>query len=229
MNVTALIPAAGRGTRMKDTVGKPFLPLRGRPILAHTLDSFEKCSAVDGIILVVAPEMVDRCSAEITSAFGYTKVKRIVPGGERRQDSVHNGLLAIRDRCDIVLIHDGVRPLVTVETIERSIVLCQQYGAVITAVPPKETIKRGEGGFVFSTLDRTKLWTVQTPQTFTYDLILKAYTRAYEDRFWGTDDASLVERLGASIKILEGSYDNIKITTQDDLCAAESLFQRRSG
>lgn len=227
MDVTAIIPAAGQGTRLKGEVEKPFLLLSGRPILAHTLDVFERCDAIDQVILVVSTDTADRCLAEIVDAFGYTKVRRIVPGGKKRQDSVYNGLKAIRDRCTIVVIHDGVRPLVTLEMIERSIELCREHQAVITAVRPKETIKRGEEGFVYSTLDREKLWTVQTPQTFAYDIILKAYQKASEDHFLGTDDAALVERLGLRVKILEGSYDNIKITTPEDLYLAENLLEQK--
>ena len=226
MGVTAIIPAAGIGTRLKSEIHKPFYLLGGRPLLAHTLDVFEACRVVDHIVLVVSEEMVDRCSSEIVDAFGYKKVKRIVRGGKRRQDSVRNGLGAVGEGCDFVVIHDGARPFVRAEVIAHSIELCREHQAVITAVPPKDTIKRGEEGFVFSTLDREKLWVVQTPQIFSYDLLLGAYKQAYEDQFWGTDDASLVERLGVKVKILEGSYDNIKITTVEDVYLAEKLLEQ---
>ena len=229
MNVTAIIPAAGKGLRLKNEVQKPFLSLSGRPIIAHTLDVFEACNVIDRIIVVFSEEMVGRCSTDIIDAFGYTKVKKVAKGGVKRQDSVYNGLRAIEDGCDIIVIHDGVRPFVTTELIEHSIELCQECQAVITAVPPKDTIKRGEEGFVVSTLDRTKLWAAQTPQAFAYDLISRAYERAYTDHFYGTDDASLVERLGVRVKILTGSYDNIKITTQEDLYLAENILKQRSG
>ena len=140
---------------------------------------------------------------------------------------MHNGLQAVESGCDIVVIHDGVRPFVTAELIEKSVELCQNHQAVITAVPPKDTIKKGERGFVFSTLDRSKLWIVQTPQTFSYNLIVTAYEKAIQDQFLGTDDASLVERLGVKVKILEGSYDNIKITTVEDVYLAEKLLKQR--
>ena len=227
MNVTAIIPAAGSGTRLKSKVHKPFYPLCGRSLLAHTLDVFEACLAVDQIVLVVSDGMVERCSNEIIDAYGYKKVKEVIQGGEKRQDSVYNGLQAVENDCDIVVVHDGARPFVTTELIAKSVELCQENRAVITAVPPKDTIKRGEGGFVFSTLDRSKLWIVQTPQTFSYDLIIKAYEKAEQDRFYGTDDASLVERLGVKVKILEGSYDNIKITTQEDVYLAEKFLEKR--
>lgn len=226
MNVTAIIPAAGKGIRMREGDQKPFLLLHGRPILAHTLGVFEACDAIDQVILVVSEEMVTRCADEIINTFGFNKVKETVSGGQRRQDSVHNGLTAIRDRCDVVVIHDGVRPLVRKETILRSIELCQEHQAVITAVPPKDTIKRGDDGYIVTTLDRAKLWSVQTPQSFSYNVIVQAYEQAREDQFWGTDDASLVERLGVKIKILEGAYDNIKITTREDLYLAEKLLER---
>jgi 2-C-methyl-D-erythritol 4-phosphate cytidylyltransferase len=229
MNVTAIIPAAGKGVRMGGAVQKPFYPLKGRPLLAYTLDVFEACHTVDHIVLVVSEEMVNRCASEIVDAFGYKKVYKVVRGGEHRQDSVHNGLRAAGNGCDIVVIHDGARPFVSAEVIAHSIELCQEHQAVIAAIAPKNTIKRGEDGFIIATLDRSKLWTAQTPQTFSYDLIVRAYEKAYEDQFWGTDDASLVERLGRKVRILEGSYDNIKITTQEDLYLAEKLLEQRRG
>jgi 2-C-methyl-D-erythritol 4-phosphate cytidylyltransferase len=227
MKVTAVIPAAGRGERMKSEVHKLFLPLLDRPVLAHTLDVFEACAIIDDIIVVLSDDVIEQCTAEIVDAFGYHKVVKIVPGGERRQDSVYNGLMAIGGECDVVVIHDGARPFVMTELIERSVEFCTDYKAVITAVPPKDTIKRGENGFVFSTLDRSRLWSVQTPQAFQYETILKAHQRAREDLFEGTDDASLVERMGEPVKILEGSYDNFKITTSEDLYLAERIMQRR--
>jgi 2-C-methyl-D-erythritol 4-phosphate cytidylyltransferase len=227
MKVTAVIPAAGRGERMKSEVHKLFLPLLDRPVLAHTLNVFEACAIIDDIIVVLSDDVIVQCTAEIVEAFGYHKVVKIVPGGERRQDSVYNGLMAIGGECDVVVIHDGARPFVMTELIERSVEFCTDYKAVITAVPPKDTIKRGENGFVFSTLDRSRLWSVQTPQAFQYETILKAHQRAREDLFEGTDDASLVERMGEPVKILEGSYDNFKITTSEDLYLAERIMQRR--
>ena len=227
MKVTAIVPAAGRGERMGSEVLKPFLTLLDRPVLAHTLDILEGCKVIDDIILVTSDDLIDRCSTEIVEAFDYTKVVKIVPGGEKRQDSVFNGLRAIENECDFVVIHDGARPLVTTELIERSVELCKEHKAIIVAVPPKETIKRGEEGFVLSTLDRSRLWSVQTPQTFKYDVIIKAHERARVDQFLGTDDASLVERIGEPVHILEGAYDNIKITTQEDLYIAERLLELR--
>lgn len=229
MKITAIIPAAGRGERLGSKVHKPFLSLMNRPILAHSLDVFETCTIIDDIILVISDELIDRCATEIVQTFKYTKINKIVAGGEKRQDSVYNGLMAIDDQCDIVVIHDGARPLVTGAMIEQSVELCKEHKAVIAAVPPKETIKRGEEGFVVSTLDRSRLWSVQTPQTFDYNTIVKAHEKAREDQFLGTDDASLVERIGEPVYILEGSYDNIKITTQEDLYIAERLLELRRG
>jgi len=229
MKVTALIPAAGRGERMKSDVQKPFLTLLNRPVLAHTLDVFEACDSITDIILIVSEDVIGKCSADVVDAYGYAKVTKVIPGGAKRQDSVYNGLLATGDECDVVVIHDGARPLVMREMIERSVEMCADCKAVIVAVPPKDTIKRGENGFVFSTLDRSKLWSVQTPQTFQRDLIMEAHEQARKNGFVGTDDASLVERLGAPVKILRGSYDNIKITTPEDLFLAERLLGRRKG
>jgi len=135
--------------------------------------------------------------------------------------------MAVPDMCDIVVVHDGARPLVHDDTIRSSIRLCLEHQAVITATPPKETIKQGEHGFAAITLDRSKLWSVQTPQTFSFGLLRKAHESARQDGFVGTDDASLVERLGEKVKILEGSYDNIKITTVEDVYVAEKILEQR--
>jgi len=227
MIVSAIIPAAGRGLRMKSEESKPFLTLCGRPILAWTLDIFERCQAVDDIVLVVSEEMLGPCRRKILEPSGYTKVRRVVAGGNHRQDSVYQGLMAVPDMCDIVVVHDGARPLVHDDTIRSSIRLCLEHQAVITATPPKETIKQGEHGFAAITLDRSKLWSVQTPQTFSFGLLRKAHESARQDGFVGTDDASLVERLGEKVKILEGSYDNIKITTVEDVYVAEKILEQR--
>ena len=229
MNATAIIPAAGAGVRMGGEIPKQFLNLDGRPILAHTLDAFERCAAVGCVILVAAPEWVEFCSEKIVHQYDLTKVEELVPGGAERQDSVYAGLQVVGQDCEIVVIHDAARPFVTSSKVAQSIERCGEKGAVIVAVPMKDTVKVGEGGVVRETLDRRLLWSVQTPQTFSRELIVEAYDRAFQEDFYGTDDASLVERMGHPVHILRGSYENIKITTSEDLEIAETLLRRKGG
>lgn len=234
MKAVAVIAAGGTGKRIrKDTAAgeknlpKQFLNLGDRPILVHTLDRFEENELIDEIILVVPEDYMGYCSQTIVDKFQFKKIKKIVCGGEERQDSVYLGLKACPYSTSVVVIHDGVRPLISKEKITQSIRLCQKKRAVILAVPPKDTIKRVEEGAVITTLDREKLWLVQTPQVFEYKLILEAYEKAREDNFVATDDSVLVERLGQKVVVLEGDYRNIKITTSDDLAIAEKFLDKK--
>jgi 2-C-methyl-D-erythritol 4-phosphate cytidylyltransferase len=203
---------------------KQFHFLEGKPIVVHTLDRFEACPLVRSILLVAGEEDMDYCLKEIVEKYRFQKVSQIVPGGKRRQESVKNGIDALPKDTDIVAIHDGVRPFVTRSMIEDSIHSAVRYGAVILAMPVKDTIKMSDpDGAVLKTLDRESLWQVQTPQTFQVKVIKEAHHKAAEDAFVGTDDASLVERLGVKVHILPGSYTNIKITTSEDLLLA-NLF-----
>jgi 2-C-methyl-D-erythritol 4-phosphate cytidylyltransferase len=172
---------------------------------------------------------MDYCLKEIIEKYKLKKVSQIIPGGKRRQDSVKNGMDALPKDEDIVVIHDGVRPFVTKNMIEDSIHAAVRYGAVIVAMPVKDTIKMSNpDGTVLKTLDRESLWQIQTPQTFQAKVIKEAYHRATEDGFAGTDDASLVERLGVKVHILPGSYTNIKITTPEDLLLAKLFLKMKS-
>jgi len=229
LKVTAIVPAAGRGERMKrEKVSKQYLPLGGRPILVHTLLVFENCPAVEEIILAVGEEEIDYCWQAIVKRFGLRKVKRVVPGGERRQDSVYNALQMVKQDCGIVLIHDSVRPFVTGEILQRTIEETKMHKAVATAIPVTDTIKEGNGlGFVERTLNRARLWSIQTPQGFEINVLKEAYSRAQEENFYGTDEASLVERIGYPVKVIEGSHENIKITTPEDLIIAEAILRER--
>jgi 2-C-methyl-D-erythritol 4-phosphate cytidylyltransferase len=223
----AIIVAAGSGERMGLERSKPFLPLGGKPILAHAIEKFEECSAVEEIILVARREDKEAAGAMI-SDYRFQKVSTLAEGGAQRQDSVYEGLRALGSRrIRYVLVHDGVRPFVSVEKIHRLLAACQEYGAAILAVPLKDTIKRSNAvPFVEETLDRTKLWAAQTPQGFTIDILTRAYEQARRDHFVATDDAGLVEHLGVRVKIIEGEYENIKITTPDDLQLAEHILHR---
>jgi 2-C-methyl-D-erythritol 4-phosphate cytidylyltransferase len=224
MKADAVIASAGKGLRFMEGKKKQFYFLGGKPILAHTLDKFETCPLIRSVCLVVGQEDMDYCLKEIVEKYGFQKVAKIVPGGKRRQESVKNGIDALPKDADIVAIHDGVRPLVTQTMIEDSIHSAVRYGAVVLAMPVKETIKMSNpDGTVLKTLDRESLWQIQTPQTFQVNVIREAHYRATEDGFVGTDDASLVERLGVKVHILPGSYTNIKITTPEDLWLA-NLF-----
>jgi len=208
---------------------KQFYLLGGKPILTHTLDQFETCPLIRSILLVVGQEDMDYCLKEVIEKYKFKKVSQIVPGGKRRQESVKNGMDALPKDEDIVVIHDGVRPFVTKTMIEDSIHSAVRYGAAILAMPVKDTIKMSNpDGTVFKTLDRESLWQIQTPQTFQAKVIKEAYHRATEDGFVGTDDASLVERLGVKVHILPGSYANIKITTPEDLLLANLFLKMKS-
>ncbi len=198
-------------------------------MLSHTLERFENCQEIGEILLVVAEDWLTYSSAEVVDRYGFKKVNKVVSGGEKRQDSVYKGLLAVPGDTSIVVIHDGVRPLIKTSTIAKTIESCRECKAVILAVRVKETVKRVEDGSVVTTLNRGRLWSAQTPQTFDYRVLLDAYEKAKSDRFTGTDDASLVERLGVEVMILEGDYDNIKITTREDLLLAEQILKKQKG
>lgn len=229
MNTTAIIVAAGIGSRMGGAVNKHLLLLAGKPVLAHTLAVFEDCPVVDGIILVGGQ---DRIAAyrQMVRDFTFAKVRAVVAGGNTRQESCVKGL-AQATAADIVIMHDGARPLVTAHMIAATVAAAKVHGAAIVAVPVKDTIKQGDAeGFVTATLERALLWQVQTPQTFRADILRHAQSEA-RGVFTGTDDAALVERLGLPVKIVPGDYSNLKITTPDDLVIAEYLFglQRLQG
>jgi 2-C-methyl-D-erythritol 4-phosphate cytidylyltransferase len=224
----ALIPAAGQGRRMGGPVEKQFIQIGGRPLLAATLTPFQQCQGIQDIVLVVPEAWVSMVRRSIVDRFGISKVRKIVPGGPERQDSVRLGLHAVDWPCDLVLIHDGARPLVTEEIILRSLRETAVHGATLVGVPATDTIKDVDpDGRVRITLERGRLWMVQTPQTFRRELIVRAHEDAREAGFAGTDDAALVERLGHPVMAIMGSYDNIKVTTPRDLKLAEEVLAER--
>ncbi|PIU51519.1 2-C-methyl-D-erythritol 4-phosphate cytidylyltransferase [Candidatus Desantisbacteria bacterium CG07_land_8_20_14_0_80_39_15] len=228
MKVSVIIVAAGKGIRLSDEGSfKQFLSLVGNPVLVHAISVFDTSPLVDEIIIVVPAEKVTYCRG-LVKKYKFKKVAGVIAGGKFRQDSVYNGLLKIgKTKPDIVLIHDGVRPLVTSVLIQKCIGNIRKDGAVVLAVPVKDTIKLVRKSFVEKTLERNKLWSIQTPQCFSYDLIFKAHKKARADGFLGSDDASLVERLGCPVKIEMGLCQNIKITTPEDLILAEEILKRR--
>jgi 2-C-methyl-D-erythritol 4-phosphate cytidylyltransferase len=229
MKADAIIVSAGKGQRFTEGKKKQYYLLADKPILAYTLDQFETCPLIRSVLLVVGQEDMDFSLKEIVEKYRYRKIAQIIPGGKRRQDSVKNGMDALAKDAEIVVIHDGVRPFVTRAMIEDSIYSAERFGAAVVAMPVKDTIKMAHpDGTVLKTLDRETLWQAQTPQTFQAKLIKEAYYKATEDGFVGTDDASLVERLGVKVHILPGSYTNIKITTPEDLILANLFFKMKA-
>ena len=228
MKTAAIITAAGAGVRMGGGQAKQFMDLGGRPLLAVTLEHFDLSPDIEGIILVVPPGRVEYCREEIVKKYDFAKVERVVAGGERRQDSVRLGLEATEGHYPLILIHDGVRPFVPADLISRVVKATKQYRAVIPALTARETIKEADrAGLVVKTHDRKTLWLVQTPQAFRYEDILEAHRRAREENWEEmTDDALLMERIGAPVNIIEGSEENLKITTPQDLELARFLMAR---
>lgn len=216
--VIAIVPAAGAGSRMGGDVRKQFLQLRGKPIIVHTLQQFEHCSEVDEVAVAV-PESAILEMERLVSQYRLHKVNKVVVGGARRQDSVARALArTVLNDSDIVLVHDGVRPFITRKKIVEIVRACREHDAAVVAVQPKDTIRKSVGGVFFDqTLDRSALWLIQTPQAFRANVLKKAFDKARKDKFVSTDEAALVERLGIRARIVEGSYDNIKITTPEDL------------
>ncbi len=225
--VCALVLAAGRGTRMKSRVPKQFMDLCGKPVIYYSLKAFED-SEVDDIILVTGRDSLAYCREQIVDRFGFGKVRAVVEGGEQRYDSVMQGIRACRG-CGCLLIHDGARPMLTRQMIDESIEGARRYGACVMAVPSKDTVKIADGdGFAQSTPDRSRVWLIQTPQSFDYDLIRSAYEAREEAGWAATDDASVVERYtDVRVKLIMGDYRNIKITTPEDIRLAESFIDGR--
>ncbi|WP_306535682.1 2-C-methyl-D-erythritol 4-phosphate cytidylyltransferase [Geobacter sp.] len=230
MAVFALIPAAGMGKRMEASINKQYLLLDGMPILARTLEVFERSPLVDGIFVVIPADEIPFCREQVVKRHGFTKVRSIVAGGAERQQSVLNGLRAMEGTAgedDVVLIHDGVRPFVTEDILSRATAVARENDGALVAVPAKDTVKMVENGIITATPPRETLWLAQTPQAFRYGIIRAAHEVADAERFLGTDDAMLVERLGRQVRIVVGDYRNIKITTPEDMVLAEAFLKER--
>ncbi|HHY81211.1 MAG TPA: 2-C-methyl-D-erythritol 4-phosphate cytidylyltransferase [Clostridiales bacterium] len=225
-SVTAIILAAGKGLRMGGCVPKQYLILHDRPVLAHTLQVFNAVPSIDAIVIVSADEAYIKDN--ILKFCSISKPVYFIEGGTERQDSVWNALQFIGE-SEVVIIHDGVRPLIRVEVVEECIAAARLYGAAAAGMPSKDTIKEiNSQGFSVRTPDRSKMWLIQTPQAFKMDLIKAAHEKARKEQYLGTDDSSLVERMGHPVKLVMGGYDNIKITTPEDLeIAAQYLKNRR--
>lgn len=220
----AVIVAAGKSERMGPNVDKAFLSLGTKPVLAYSLVAFEKCNDVDGVILVVRKDRVEQARV-LAHIFGCYKVKKVVAGGSKRQVSVQNGLNCLNEDASIVVVHDGARPLVTPALISASIKMAKQRGSAVAAVKITDTVKEVDTGQTVSrTVDRTKLWAVQTPQAFKRDLLEKAFDRVQKKKMTVTDEASAVE-LVAKVHLLPAPVSNIKITTADDLTLAAAILR----
>ena len=224
MRTVAIVPAAGSGNRMGG-LSKQYLSLGGVPLLVHTLNVFEKCPLIDALLVVVQPPDVEAVRTGMLPRWNLKKLAGVIPGGKERQDSVRAGIETLDRDTDIVIIHDAVRPFITAKLIEDCIRAAAEEGAATVGVPVKDTVKEvGADGRVMRTCDRNLLWLTQTPQAFRRDIIENAHRAAVRDGYRGTDDTSLVERLGIAVRMIRGDYGNIKITTPEDLVIAEALL-----
>jgi 2-C-methyl-D-erythritol 4-phosphate cytidylyltransferase len=224
----ALIPAAGMGKRMGKAVAKQFLFLGDKPVLAHTLLAFQRSSDIDEIIPILSEDDMESCLRDVIEAFHVTKVRTLVVGGKERQDSVYNGIRKLEKDAAVVLVHDGVRPFVTTDMIKECVSSARRGESVAVGVPLKDTVKEvDEHGIVRMTLDRNRLWSIQTPQAFPAEVLRKAYEESFKRQQYGTDDATLVERAGNKVRVIMGNYENIKITTPEDLILAEEILKRK--
>jgi 2-C-methyl-D-erythritol 4-phosphate cytidylyltransferase len=226
MTYQVILPAAGLGKRMGAGKNKLLLELNGIPVLIHTLRVFEGDKACSGIIIAIHPQDETDFKA-LLNKYHVKKVISLVPGGKERQHSIHHALKTVKGD-GIILVHDAARPFIQKELIQRLTETARETGAAIIGVPTKDTIKKVQDGMVVETVERSSLWAVQTPQAFRISILREAYEKAEKDDFLGTDDSSLVERLHHPIAMIEGDYDNIKLTTPEDLFFAETILKKRS-
>jgi len=226
----AVICAGGKGERMGEGKNKVFIRLKDKEIIARTLKVFEDTKKINGIVISAAKEDIKEIE-EIIEREGFKKVEAVIEGGEKRQDSVYNGIKKVKEFAeekDVLLIHNAANPFVEKTTIEKCIKEAQEFGASVAAQKVKHTIKRvNENLIVKETLNRNELWQMQTPQAIVFHIAVKAFQRAEEEGFYGTDDVQLVERIHGKVKIVECSYENIKITTQEDLELGEKILEKR--
>jgi 2-C-methyl-D-erythritol 4-phosphate cytidylyltransferase len=226
----AVICAGGKGIRMGTQKNKVFIKIKGKEIIARTLAAFEEAEKINGIVISIGKNDI-RELKKIIEREKFQKIKGIVEGGKERQDSVYNGIKKLEEfaeREDIVLIHNAANPFVREETINKCIQEAEKYGASVAAQKVKDTIKRvNEELIVKETLNRNELWQMQTPQVIIFHIALKAFKKAYEQNFYGTDDVQLVERIHGKVKIVECPYENIKITTKEDLELAEKIIEEK--
>lgn len=227
--VTAILLAAGQGTRMGSTAPKQYLEIGGLPIFMHALKTLEQSNLVENVILVAGSQEIPRIS-QLVSYYQAEKVQAIVPGGKERSHSVYQGLGLLSEDCSLVVVHDGVRPFFNLDLLENVIITAEATGAAIPGVPVKDTIKIcNKSGQVISTPSRESLWAIQTPQVFRKDWLLEAYEDALTKNIIATDDAGLLERQGRPVQVVMGDYENIKLTTPEDVSLAKGIWERRQG
>jgi len=225
MQTHAIIVSAGKGIRMNQDRPKQYLLLQDKPVLCHTIMAFEKCPEVDEIVLVVPEKDILFCREDLLSGLHLDTPVHVIGGGKRRQDSVFNGIRSIDDRNGMVVIHDGVRPLIRPEMISRCIQKAKVSGACILAVPLQDTLKAVDReGLIQRTIQRERLWLAQTPQVFHYQLIRDAHEAAAKAGVEATDDAALLEGMGLPVSILHSTGENLKITTKEDLVMAGAIL-----
>lgn len=228
MRVGAIVPAAGSGRRMGGQHPKQFLLLGGVPLLVRTLRALARSRVIGGIVVVV-PRAAVKLTRRLLTRHRVPRVLAVVPGGRERQESVWMGLQALPSEAELVVVHDGVRPIITGALVRTVVEEAGRFGAAACGLPVRETVKRARGGIVEATVDREGLWLVQTPQAFGRTLLWEAHEKARRDGFVGTDDAVLVERLGVPVRMVPGLVDNLKITTPQDLARARGLVASRRG
>ncbi len=225
----AIVLAAGRGSRMNSSIPKQFMMIENRPVLYYSIYAFQTSPVIDEIVLVTSQDEMEYCKKEIVEKYSLDKVSKLVCGGSERYESVYNGLSSVSDD-GYVFIHDGARPCITADMIERLFISVKEYNAVVAAVPSKDTVKIADSnGFVDSTPDRNTVWCIQTPQVFSLSEIKKAYNKMYQDGNYTkiTDDAMVMERYGdIPVKLEMGSYSNIKITTPEDIIIVKNTFKK---
>lgn len=219
-----IIVAAGSGSRMNTNINKQFIKLNDKEIIAHTIEKFYNNKNINDIVIVIKEDEAKFFKKEILDKYRFRNIK-IAYGGKERQDSVYSGIKLLDKNCKYVLIHDGARPFVDEDIINRSLDEVKVFKSIVVGVPVKDTIKVvNNNNNVVDTPNRSTLWSVQTPQTFDYNIIKKAYEDAFDNNFYGTDDAMLVERIGYTIKMIYGSYNNIKVTTPEDIIIGTQII-----
>lgn len=227
-NLRVVIAAAGQGSRMGSKTNKQFMILNNKPVITYSLDFFEKQEEVDEIVVVTSARELEYCRTEIVEKNRYRKVSAVLVGGRERQDSVWTALQYLDQDTDFVAVHDGARPLLSADVLARLLEASEEWGAAIPGVPSRDTIKMvNKDSFVRQTLDRNVIFSIQTPQVFKFSELYTAYKYAAEEGFHATDDSALFERYVGQVKVVEGDYDNIKITTPLDLTIVENLLSRR--
>jgi len=224
MKTVAIIPASGTGERFSGKMRKQYCLLDKKPLFIHALEVFEQAKAVHEIVLVLPADDVADAKKNILRKYGLQKITAVIAGGSKRQDSIRNGLASIKGVYDIVIVHDAVRPFVTEKLINDVIEAAKSYGAASAGVKANDTVKETvSGDMVKMTIPRDNLWLTQTPQAFKYEILRKAYNEAYKNKYYGTDDASLVENIGQKVKMVQSDYNNIKITTPEDMIIAKAF------